>query len=230
MPYEDEDRDKRALDKRVDPSTLPPAYVAPMRASTGAAGGGTGFISAQRYLDLNRGAGQQMAEGVARGIEAGSAADPYGEAAAARARLAGGPGVGTLLGEQYGRFGPYSSGMQGFDAFLAGAAGGDRLGEVARTFGAPKTRPVHTEGPGVAAPAPAPAPAPEPAPPPDPWAGMRAGPAARRKRIEAGPGKTLGKAYTNPMAPERQRNTGGVAQPGGGGSFGLDWWRDLLGG
>lgn len=115
-------------------------------------GRGTGFINPQTILGLNRGAGAALAENVAGGLDTQAegvrgalrdlSSQQYGPGGAgqygalqrqagdieARGRMA--PtfsGVGTLIGQEAGRQGPYSSGMQSFDAFLAQAAGGDRL-------------------------------------------------------------------------------------------------------
>lgn len=167
------------------PGSAAPERVAPNAAGPGtqpggggqspapAPGVGTGFVNLQTYLDLNRGAGQQMAEGVASGIEsqgqgvmsglqelqgdyrmdvgrgtysgapslAAYSPDKWNSLTkqagdvSARARTAGSGGVGTLIAEQAGRGGGYSSGMQGLDAFLAGAAGGNRLRATGNAFG-----------------------------------------------------------------------------------------------
>lgn len=51
------------------------------------------------------------------------------------ATLAGGPGVGTLLQDQYGKGGGYASGMRGFDAFLTRGAAGSQLDSLAGRYG-----------------------------------------------------------------------------------------------
>lgn len=158
MPEWSDKEDPRKKATATPDMTAP--YVEPMRVSTGATGGGTGFIGAQRYLQANRGAGEAMAQGVSADLANRYAADPYSEANAQRAQLAGSPaGLGTLIGDQYGRFGPYSAGMQGFDAFLAGAAGGGMLNDAARQFGTAQKKPPAPK-PAEAAPVATPAPAP----------------------------------------------------------------------
>jgi hypothetical protein len=140
-------------------SAVPPSGgYAPGGGLTEAAPGakhGTGFVNLQSYLGANYGAGQGMAQHVAgetarqgdaeraalQGLAAGQMVP--GELAgraqdtAARARLAapGGGGLGAVLGQDYGQTGPYTSGMSGFDAFLAGGAGGKTLQASGNAYG-----------------------------------------------------------------------------------------------
>lgn len=44
-------------------------------------------------------------------------------------------GIGALLTNQYGQGGGYSSGMRGFDSFLAGAAGGNQFQQLGNQYG-----------------------------------------------------------------------------------------------
>lgn len=142
----------------VAPTPAPGGY-SPDGGLTEAAPGakhGTGYVNLQTYLGANRAGGEQMAQHVAgetarqgdaeRSALAGLAAGQMvpgalaGQAqdTAARARLAGpgGGGLGAVLGQDYGGGQtPYTSGMQGFDAFLAGAAGGGVLAQSANQYG-----------------------------------------------------------------------------------------------
>ena len=106
-------------------------------------GVGTGHVNLQTFLGLNREAGERMAGGVGQGLARSSiSGERYGPQAdqtrgehAARVGLAQGGGVGTLLQDQYGRGGGYSSGMRGFDAFLTRGAGGNTIDDAARRNG-----------------------------------------------------------------------------------------------
>lgn len=112
---------------------------------------GTGYVNLERYLQLNQGAGQQMAGGIAGGLQhdadayrtaLGSARGDVREGMrgqgldiASRARMAGDPagyGVGTLLGQ--GKSG-YTTGERGLDAFLANAEGGNQLRQASGAYG-----------------------------------------------------------------------------------------------
>lgn len=116
---------------------------------------GTGYVNLQQYLGANYGAGQGMAQHVAgetarqgdaeRAALAGLAGGQMvpgalaGQAqdTAARARLAGpgGGGLGAVLAQDYGGGqSPYTSGMQGFDAFLTSGAGGKTLAQSANQY------------------------------------------------------------------------------------------------
>lgn len=117
---------------------------------------GTGFINPGTYLDANREEGQRMASEVAAGtaqqgdaaraalqrLQAGQFA-PEGlqrqaQDVSARAQLAApaGGGLSSVLAQDYGRGGtPYTSGMAGWDAFLAGAAGGGTLAQSGNQYG-----------------------------------------------------------------------------------------------
>lgn len=59
------------------------------------------------------------------------------QSTASRATLAGpgGGGLSTVLAQDYGQQSPYTSGMGGFDAFLAGQAGGKTLQASANNYG-----------------------------------------------------------------------------------------------
>jgi len=139
-------------------ATPPSGGYAPGGGLTEAAPGahkGTGYVNLQSYLGANYGAGQGMAQHVAgetarqgdaeRAALQGLAAGQFVPGAlagqvqdtAARARLAGpgGGGLGAVLAQDYGQQGPYTSGMQGFDAFLAGGAGGKVLQQSANAYG-----------------------------------------------------------------------------------------------
>lgn len=118
--------------------------------------GGTGFINPGTYLDANREEGRRMASEVAAGtaqqgdaaraalqrLQAGEMA-PEGlqrqaQDVSARARLASpaGGGLASVLQQDYGRGGnPYTSGMAGWDAFLAGTAGGGTLAQSGNQYG-----------------------------------------------------------------------------------------------
>lgn len=159
---DDEDEAMQRLGLAPAPAMASPSAPAPMaggvpaptqQPQAPAAQAGTGHVNLDRYLGANQAGGKQMAERIAGGIESDAQGvqrdalqamqDPQWNAlqqraggVAERARLAGGQGVGTLLANEYGRGGGYSSGMQGFDAFLAGNAGGNRLQDVSSRYGA----------------------------------------------------------------------------------------------
>lgn len=116
---------------------------------------GTGFINPEDWLRANWGAGQQMAQGVAdetarqgdaqrsalASLQAGQLApiELVGQmqATGARANLAApaGGGLASVMASDYGRSGPYTSGMSSFDAFLTGGAGGKTLVDSANKYG-----------------------------------------------------------------------------------------------
>lgn len=131
-------------------ATPPSGGYAPDGGAPGAQHG-TGFVNLQSYLGANYGAGQGMAEHVAgeterqataemsalSGLAAGQmvpgqlAGQVQDTAARARLTAPGGGGLGAVLGQDYGATGPYTSGQQGFDSFLTGAAGGKTLQQSA---------------------------------------------------------------------------------------------------
>jgi hypothetical protein len=138
-------------------ATPPSGGYAPGGGLTEAAPGahkGTGYVNLATYLGANYGAGQGMAQHVAgetarqgdaeraalQGLAAGQMVPgdlaKQAQDTAARARLAGpaGGGLGAVLAQDYGQAGPYTSGMQGFDAFLTGAAGGKVLQQSANQY------------------------------------------------------------------------------------------------
>lgn len=116
---------------------------------------GSGYVNLAQYLAPNMAAGQGMADHVAgetarQGDAEMAALQALGagqfvpgdlamraQDTAARARLAGpgGGGLGTVLAQDYGQTGPYSSGMSAFDAFLTAGAGGKTLQASANKYG-----------------------------------------------------------------------------------------------
>lgn len=151
---------------------------------------GTGFINPETYLDANREEGQRMASEVAAGtaqqgdaaraalqrLQAGQfapeALQRQAQDVTARARLASpaGGGLSSVLMQDYGRSGtPYTSGMAGWDAFLAGTAGGGTLaasgnqyGGLSREVDAANRAAAAYKAPTAAGPAPSPSQAPPP--------------------------------------------------------------------
>jgi hypothetical protein len=65
----------------------------------------------------------------------GKAQSAAGDAAAQARSLQSAGGIGAMLTDQYGKGGGYGSGMRGFDAFLAGSAGGDRFQQLGQQYG-----------------------------------------------------------------------------------------------
>lgn len=116
---------------------------------------GSGYVNLDTYLRPNMAAGQDMANHVAgetarqgdaeraalQSLQAGEMAptdlEAQAQATGARARLAApsGGGLASVMATDYGQTGPYTSGMGGFDAFLAGAAGGKTLQASANKYG-----------------------------------------------------------------------------------------------
>lgn len=116
---------------------------------------GTGFVNLEEYLNANRAAGQQMAGQVAgetarqgdaqraalAQLQGGTLAplelQGQMQATGQRAQLAGpgGGGLQSVMAADFGRNGPYTSGMSSFDAFLAGGAGGRTLADSANRYG-----------------------------------------------------------------------------------------------
>lgn len=149
--------------------------------SMGGGGGGgqvgTGVVNWDTYLGLNRGAGEQMGQGLvsdistkgegvkaginqlsqegASQVQAGGLGSAYSGPTSlqqvnptlygnlqsqasdvgAKARAAGGEGLGTLIREQYAPGQAYSGGQQAFDAFLTGATTGNELRGLGNKYG-----------------------------------------------------------------------------------------------
>lgn len=155
---DEEQRRRRALGQPDAAGGAPAAGAAPAAGMDRAPGAqhGTGFVNLQTYLGANQAAGQGMAQHVAgetarqgdaeraalHSLQAGQLAptelEAQAQATGARARLAapGGGGLQSVMAADYGGgTTPYTSGMSGFDAFLAGGAGGKTLQASGNAYG-----------------------------------------------------------------------------------------------